>query len=424
MRPRAATGAVLLASGLAVSACAELELGAEAVKSGQRTETAEQTENDAAGTEAAGAETPVEIAAISPEAMMVEQDVEAPDAFSAGDLAIWDGRPTLGGIWVAHPTTTQPERVRITNESTDVTITGALFRRDAALSGPPIQVSSAAAAALGLEAGVPAELAIVAIRREMVPQETQTVAALPGGAVETETLPALEPTGEAEESADAADDAPVETEAVEATEVSGEESALDEPTTSEAPVEATAEVEDAPDTEEMERVAAILAALTEDEEPLEELAEEEAAPETEVAAAAPAEPAAATAETAPAETVPTPAAPVEDAAIETAAAQTAPAQIAPAQTAPVETAEAAPVDTPLSASAPDRPFIQVGTFSVADNASALADELRAAGLPAELRSSGTLTRVVVGPAGDDATLGRYLDDLRERGFDDAVAVGG
>lgn len=96
------------------------------------------------------------------------QEVERPDIFGTRELALWDGRPSLGGIWVAHPDVTDPERVRIGNTTNGQTVTGALFRRERANPGPRIQLSSDAAAALGVLAGQPTELNIVVLRQEEV----------------------------------------------------------------------------------------------------------------------------------------------------------------------------------------------------------------------------------------------------------------
>ena len=46
------------------------------------------------------------------------QDVEAPEVFQTTDSALWDGRPSLGGIWVASAEVTNPERVLIFNPAT------------------------------------------------------------------------------------------------------------------------------------------------------------------------------------------------------------------------------------------------------------------------------------------------------------------
>jgi rare lipoprotein A len=47
-----------------------------------------------------------------------ERDVEAPEVFDVTDEGLWDGRPSLGGVWVAHPDATDPERVMIRNTET------------------------------------------------------------------------------------------------------------------------------------------------------------------------------------------------------------------------------------------------------------------------------------------------------------------
>lgn len=124
---------------------------------------------------------------------LVERDVEAPEVFQVTDKGLWDGRPSLGGVWVAHPDVEDPERVIIRNTANSKFVIGALFRRERANPGPVFQVSSDAAAALGMLAGAPAQLNVTALRREEAP--TAEDAAAPGagdtltpGAVETSSL--------------------------------------------------------------------------------------------------------------------------------------------------------------------------------------------------------------------------------------------
>mgnify|MGYP001794978501 FL=1 len=114
----------------------------------------------------------------------VERDVESPDVFSANEAGLWDGRPSLGGVWVAHPDVTDPERVIIRNSDNDKFVVGAVFRRERDIPGPRLQISSDAAEALGMLAGAPAELNVTALRKEEValepevaPLEADTVAA-------------------------------------------------------------------------------------------------------------------------------------------------------------------------------------------------------------------------------------------------------
>lgn len=100
---------------------------------------------------------------------LVERDVEAPEVFQVTDSGLWDGRPSLGGVWVAHPDVKEPERVIIRNTRNSKFVIGALFRRERDNPGPVLQVSSDAAAALGMLAGAPAELNVTALRREEAP---------------------------------------------------------------------------------------------------------------------------------------------------------------------------------------------------------------------------------------------------------------
>ncbi|MCA0043136.1 SPOR domain-containing protein [Celeribacter litoreus] len=102
---------------------------------------------------------------------VIERDVEAPEVFEVTDRGLWDGRPSLGGVWVAHSDVTDPERVIIRNTSNGNFVIGALFKRESTSPGPGIQVSSDAAEALGLLAGAPAELSVIALRREEVVEE-------------------------------------------------------------------------------------------------------------------------------------------------------------------------------------------------------------------------------------------------------------
>jgi cell division septation protein DedD len=103
---------------------------------------------------------------------LVDRDVEAPQIFQTSDLALWDGRPSLGGVWVASPDAKDPERVILRNPANGKFVIGALFRREIANPGPKLQISSDAASALGLLAGQPATVAVTALRREEAPAVT------------------------------------------------------------------------------------------------------------------------------------------------------------------------------------------------------------------------------------------------------------
>jgi len=111
----------------------------------------------------------------------VERDVEAPEVFQATDKGLWDGRPSLGGVWVAHPDVKDPERVIIRNESNGKFVIGVVYRPERQTPGPKIQVSSDAAETLDMLAGQPADLKVTALKREDVPVDGSDDAAAPAG---------------------------------------------------------------------------------------------------------------------------------------------------------------------------------------------------------------------------------------------------
>ncbi|WP_372884928.1 SPOR domain-containing protein [Shimia sp.] len=236
---------------------------------------------------------------------LVERDVEAPDVFSVSEAGLWDGRPSLGGVWAAHPDVSDPERVIIRNLSNGKFVIGALFRRERDMPGPRVQISADAAAALGMLAGQPVELNVTALRREEVPDET----AMP------ETAEAAE-TGEAAEVAE----------------------------------------------ERLDPIAAAAAAVTSAE-----------------AAAQP------VGQSVTSETAPKPA-----------------------------------------ASSLDKPYVQIGIFSVRANAENAAAQMRAKGMTAlikKMESKGkTFWRVLVGPASGKAERSQLMKQIHATGFTDAYAV--
>ena len=147
---------------------------------------------------------------------LVDLDVEAPQDFQVTDKALWDGRPSLGGVWVAATSVKDPMRVIMRNPTNGKFVIGALFRREADNPGPRLQISSDAADALGLVAGEPATLNVTALRREEVPVQApnasqpllDTSETLPGTAMATladaaitaepqTAAPAAQPTAEA-----------------------------------------------------------------------------------------------------------------------------------------------------------------------------------------------------------------------------------
>ncbi len=256
---------------------------------------------------------------------LVERDVEAPEVFQVEEAGLWDGRPSLGGVWVAHPDATDPERVIIRNNANGQFVIGALFRREREIPGPRIQASSDTAAALGMLAGAPVELNVTVLRREAV-----------------DDTPPAEDTRQAD---------PIE----------------------EAAVVETAALETSSDA-------------------------------------------------APAEIAETPLDPIAGAAAAIEAAAPAPAAAA-ASSAPVPKPAAV---APAVASSLEKPFIQIGIFSVESNAKRTAAIMRDAGMiPTVLEQSSSgkpFWRVLVGPAQNKSERSALLKSVKDTGFTDAYAV--
>ncbi|WP_323008191.1 hypothetical protein [Pseudorhodobacter sp.] len=95
---------------------------------------------------------------------LIDRDVEAPQVFQVSDDALWDGRPSLGGVWVASPDAQDPERVILRNPTNGKFVIGALFRRERNNPGPTLQISSDAAAASRLILGLAARPRSMSLR--------------------------------------------------------------------------------------------------------------------------------------------------------------------------------------------------------------------------------------------------------------------
>jgi cell division protein FtsN len=325
----------------------------------------EDGQNPFAGLSAGGGAGGVATGAAAASGEVIERDVESPEVFSATDEGLWDGRPSLGGIWVAHPDVTSPERVVIRNASTGKEITGALFRREREMPGPRIQVSSDAAAALGMVAGAPAELSVVALVRERTPVAPPEGEAIASGGIEATPL------------------SPGETAAAAVAAVSA------------APAPAAPTSESRPASRPARQAA--------------EPAPAEAAPSP-AASAVPAP--------APAAAAPAPSAPEAPAPEAPAAAPAPEAEAAPAPAAPA----AAATQPPLAGGS----FVQVGIFSQESNAEGAAVTLQEAGIVPAIRqqdSNGrTVWRVLVGPVNTAADRAALLEKVRELGFADAYVI--
>ena len=96
-----------------------------------------------------------------------------------------------------------------------------------------------------------------------------------------------------------------------------------------------------------------------------------------------------------------------------------------AASAPLQAAGTAPLPSQPAARI-DRPFVQIGIFSVEANAERAAGMLRAEGLAPSIRREehrGQASwRVVAGPAASEAERTRLMAAVRRLGFEDAYAV--
>jgi rare lipoprotein A len=378
------------------------------------------------------------------------QEVEAPDVFQTTDSALWDGRPSLGGIWVASPNVTNPERVVMFNPANGKTITGALFRRERENPGPTLQLSSDAADALGILAGAPTEISVTALRKEAVAEAPAAIDPAAPAADGTATDSATKDTAAAP--AKDADAAAIASAALAA--VDGGKSGKTAPAAKDAdPAAAAAAGTAAAGTAAVAATAADGAAGVVDATPKKKTwkerraeakaareAKKQAAAEAKAAAAAAAAgtvvaaegeapvatPDAAAAAIAPIESAPLDArspealAPVETKkskrkAAEEAAAAKAAADTAADTSAAATAAAPAPTEAPV-ATGPARP-IQVASFSKEDNANRAAQALAKIGITATPQKSDKGGKAVWGVVvmGDAAMLTK----IKDAGFADA-----
>ncbi|WP_082688809.1 SPOR domain-containing protein [Ruegeria marisrubri] len=295
-----------------------------------------------------------------PSSKAKQRDVEAPEVFEAKEAGLWDGRPSLGGIWVAHPDVTQPQRVKIVNTTNDKSTVGALFRRERALPGPKVQVSSDAAAKLGMLAGAPTQLHVIALRRETVEEPPK---AKPAAAEKSE-----EPVEKPDQKKNETTEKPKEP-----TTTSTEPAAADQK--SDKPTE-TANSENA----QTNKKRKWWQKKPKDGEITETRLD-----------------------------------PIAGAAAAIDAAET-----------PSKSKAAAASSKPPEGRSITKPFVQIGTFKVEENAKVAAEKVRRGGLSAEVRSVSkndkTVWRVVVGPAENRAERNEILAQVESLGFTDAYIV--
>lgn len=387
--------------------------------------------------------------AVPASARTIERDVPAPEVFDLSESGLWDGRPSLGGVWVAHPTARDPERVVIRNPQTGAEVIGALFRRERENPGPRFQISSEAAQALGILAGQPAVIAVTALRLQRI-ETAPAPPAEPQAVAEAETPAAVAPEVAPEAPAPRRGLAALRRPAAETATAVAPPSAptpLGEP---EAVVAITA-VDPAPETGRGLRGLFRRSPAPAPAEPgIAATALDPVAPVAQPAAA-------------PVVALPPPVIAPAPGTSQTAAPLTSTALLAePGVIAPTPAAAHQPEDrrglralfrrpaagTPDQATAepaliplpeapaaaapaatgprPDRAFVQIGIFSVEGNASRARAQMQAAGLPAEIRAGRAgereFWRVVVGPAPDAGAQADTLRRVRGLGFADAYAV--
>ena len=90
--------------------------------------------------------------------------VRAPEVFQASALAVWDGKRTAKGIWIAHPDVRVPMQVRIVNPATKIEVDGIVYRHRDSAAGDVLTVSSDAATALKLRPKADTQISIFALR--------------------------------------------------------------------------------------------------------------------------------------------------------------------------------------------------------------------------------------------------------------------
>ncbi|MGR3743029.1 MAG: SPOR domain-containing protein [Pseudooceanicola nanhaiensis] len=332
-----------------------------------------------------------------------ERDVEAPEVFAAAEQGLWDGRPSLGGVWVAHPDVTEPERVLIRNPANGKTVIGALFRREREIPGPRLQASSDAAVALGMLAGAPVTLDVVALRREETPIVPETTEA-PVGAPEEVVVAEAAPEGIAVAEAAPEDVATQETEADDAAIASAAVAAI-RASSVDTDLDPDSVTSDTAETEN----AAVTVAIAEPRKPwfgakiannlFGNKRKKDVGEPLSALNPDPQDPTQAASFAAPAVT----SGPIDTQAVPT----TAPA--APAQKSSLA-----------------KPYIQIGIFSIEDNANRTADQIRSQGMVptvyAQTSNGKEFWRVVVGPARNASERSALLEQIKDTGFTDAYAV--
>ena len=123
---------------------------------------------------------------------LIERDIEAPEVFQLTGSGLWDGRPSLGGVWVAHTSAQAAERVIIRNGESGKFVIGALFRSDSVKEDLRFQMSADTAQALGVLVGQSVNLEVTALRPQDATANDKTVRKIPQNNVIATATAALE----------------------------------------------------------------------------------------------------------------------------------------------------------------------------------------------------------------------------------------
>ena len=361
------------------------------------------------------------------DAAPVSAEIRDAAVFQETENALWDGRPSLGGVWIAHPDAPLTyETAEIRNEATGKSIQAALFHRERDFPGPLFQLSSDAAVALRINAGTPTSVTVTALRREPVAPPPPVVVVDDQAAAETVV---------AEDSALVAADAAVD-EALASEEIPAAEE-FAEPATSgsagsalfgakpqntglNAPVAETPPVEDlalSPTAEDQAALDALDGHIT----PI----ETETTPEPKAGSAGSGFGNKPTLVDDSGEPIPQEGSSLQPITATEILAVPLPQQAA--ETADVSL-ESAAVAEPAALGNLERPFVQVASGSNKANVDALAAKLLTAGLNAAVRETSQdgapLYYVVVGPAQSQAELDANLARVRGLGYPDAFIAKG
>ncbi len=356
---------VLLGMVAGVAACAQVEIGAHAIK------------NSTSESDSEERLAPVQVAT------------------DAEGYALWSGFKTVDGAWIAHPALPAPSQAYVRNSLNGRVIEAKLLRRDPTTPGPMILLSAEAARDLGIGPHRLTKVQIEVIGDSLPEAE---VAEAP-----TAEVPEPAPTDEVSEAALApvAELADSEAPAVEPQDLA------DAP---EEPADAVIASQSVPEPDQQVASAPEISSQAAPEEP--DVFRGDAPYQLQgatgggdLAYATPGEPA-------------------PSATLAAAAPTPEPARSAPAP----EAAKPAPAPAELTASLPpvasgEQRFVQVVSFTAEGSAAELATRLNALGHPALTDSAvagdSTWHRVLIGPLDGPEAVERALNAARELGYADA-----